>query len=476
MCDSGTEPPLKKCEYYVFTYERLEEAIILASKLNAMKTRYFVIVDETHNFANDTSERTMRLDKLQNMNDNTYFIWTTGTPILKSAAELVTFLKASDPRFDNDAMKRFKRIYSASPGRAGEIFNHRLGQMMAVAVPQSAVLTSKPTVIELPVTLPPGLANRFLMSTIKIEMAEFIKGRLEYYAPKMKEYRQYVDKVFQNHEKSLKTRSEIKAFEQYKYDIKVISAHPDLMLNELMSRSKTYERRVLLPSLPPRERKYFKSVLSATKNIKLKVRGEALGTILSKRRSECATALGLYCKPEIIVKESLSKTLFFASSIEPIVTLGRDLEKKGLSPRLVYADTNSRLTEIITSFTHDPEVNPLLATMQSLSEAVPVLAASTIVFLNRPFRESQYSQAVARSMRMGQKFPVTVIEVTLDTGGEPNVSSTTDDILNMVREQINILIGPDFAGPDPDERQYKETIDASKEMDYLQEQDTKLGL
>ena len=158
------------------------------------------------------------------------------------------------------------------------------------------------------------------------------------------------------------------------------------------------------------------------------------------------------------------------------MTLGRDLEKKGLSPRLVYADTNSRLTEIITSFTHDPEVNPLLATMQSLSEAVPVLAASTIVFLNRPFRESQYSQAVARSMRMGQKFPVTVIEVTLDTGGEPNVSSTTDDILNMVREQINILIGPDFAGPDPDERQYKETIDASKEMDYLQEQDTKLGL
>ena len=243
------------------------------------------------------------------------------------------------------------------------------------------------------------------------------------------------------------------------------------MLIETMAAAKSYERSRLFPSLPPIERKAFRNALSAVKNIKLKVRGEALGIILAKRRSECAAALALYCQPEVHIKESLSKTMFFASSVLPVKTLENKLRQMGFEPMSIYAGTNANLTRNIEDFTNDPNINPIIATMQSLSEAVPVTAASTVVLLNRAYRQATWDQVVARSWRIGQKHPVTIIEVTLDTGGEPNVSSTTDDILASVRELINGLVGEEFAGPDPDERQYKELIDASKEDPAILKQD-----
>jgi SNF2 family DNA or RNA helicase len=335
--------------------------------------------------------------------------------------------------------------------------------MMAFIVPKSAVSTTKPTVKELPVRLPPALANRFLMSSVRADMQDYIKQRLEFYAKEIKSYRKVVEHWLNYHESVLKTRQERASFNTYKKNLKIMMRSPDRMFDELATQVRDYERAKLNPSIPPLERREFRNALSAVKNIKLKVRGEALGTVLSKRRSECAEALALYCKPDQIMKESLSKTLFFASSVLPVVSLERHLRKLGFEPLLVYAGTNSNLTANIDAFTDDPNINPICATMQSLSEAVPVIAASTIVLLNRPFRQATWDQVVARADRLGQVHPVTIIEVTLDTGSEPNVSSSTDAILATVRELINSIVGPDFAGPDPDEREYKDLIDASTE-------------
>jgi superfamily II DNA or RNA helicase len=173
--------------------------------------------------------------------------------------------------------------------------------------------------------------------------------------------------------------------------------------------------------------------------------------------------LGQYCNPETIIKESASKTIFFASSVKPVVELGAYLTSKGFQPALVYAKTNASLTQIIDGFTDNPSVNPLCATMASLSEAVPVTAASVIVLLNRPFRQATWDQIVARADRLGQQHQVYVYEVTLDTGDEPNVSSTTDAILSVIREDINAMIGPEFSGPDPTEREILAHVDARGE-------------
>jgi SNF2 family DNA or RNA helicase len=454
--------PLKNTEYYIFNFEQLDNAIELGKSLKARGIRYFVIVDESHNFADWRSARTQKLITLQTIRDDIYFVWASGSPVLKSAAELTSFLKCSDPRFSAQAERQFRKIYAASPGRANEIFNHRLGIMMAFLVPKSVVSKTKPKIVERPIKLPPSIAHKFLMSSVRIEMKEFIVERLKFYDGQMKTLRVTVNTWLDYHETKLTTRGERKAFEQYIKDIKVISKNPDLMITEVMTRARTYERTKLLPSLPPTERKKFKSALSAIKNIKLKVRGEALGTILSKRRSECAEALALHCKPEEIMTESLSKTLFFASSVLPIQSLTDHLRKIGFNPLMVYGGTNSQLVSMMNAFDEDPNINPVCATMQSLSEAVPVTAASTVVLLNRPYRQATWDQVIARADRLGNPHPVTVIETTLDTGNEPNVSSTTDAILSNVREMISDLIGSEFGGPDPEEREYRSLIDVSE--------------
>lgn len=475
-CDSGTPMPTTGTEYYIFNFEALDKALELAVALKTRNVRYFVIVDESHNFADPRSTRTQKLVKLQTMRDDIYFVWTSGSPILKKSTELISFLKGADPRFDADAERRFKRIFDAAPGRANEIFNHRLGQMMAYIVGKNVVSDTKPTVKELPVKLPPSVANKFLMSTVRDEMKAYIVERLKFYEGEMASLRKVVNTGFEYHAKTLTTRAARREFDNYLKAVKVLSRNPDLRMADLQDLTRTYERAKLVPSLAPTDRKHFRAALSAIKNIKLKVRGEALGTILSGRRSECAAALAYYCKPEEIMKESLSKTLFFASSVLPIQILGKHLHSKGFNPALVYAGTNSQLVSIMEQFEEDPNLNPVCATMQSLSEAVPVIAASTVVLLNRPFRQATWDQVVARADRMGQKHPVTVIEVTLDTGDQPNVSSTTDAILANVRELINEIVGPEFAGPDPEEREFQAAIDASQEEPELMLLDEKMGL
>ncbi len=463
VSNSGIPMPLRNTEYYIFSYEQLDQALNLAKNLISRNIRYFVIVDESHNFADYKSNRTQKLVQLQTLRDDIYFVWTSGTPILKNAAELISFLKCADKRFDSDAEQRFKRIYSSSPGRANEIFNHRLGNMMAFLVAKSEIFDAKPIVKELPVKLPPILEKRYLMSTVREDMKSFIKERIVFHQANINEYRRTVNKWLDYHETKLTSRQEKKLYQEYQRNLKILMRAPDLTLRDINESVRTYERRYLIPSLPPIERKTFRNALSALKNIKLKVRGEALGTVLAKRRSECAAALARYCKPDVIMKESLSKTIFFASSVLPIKVLEQYLKELGFDPILVYGATNAQLTENIERFTNDPNVNPICATMQSLSEAVPVTAASTVVFLNRPYRDHTIGQAVARALRTGQKYPVTVIEVTLDTGDEPNVSSTTDAILAEVRGLIQEIVGPDFISYADDEKEIQDIIDNSKE-------------
>jgi hypothetical protein len=458
---SGRPMPYTDTEYYIFNYEQLDQAITLGKDLVRRGIRYFVIVDESHNFADYRSNRTQKLIQLQTLSDNIYFIWASGSPILKMGAELASFLKCSDKRYDDDADRRFRKIYTAAPGRANEIFNHRLGLMMAFLVPKSVVSPPKLTVKELPVKLPSALARKFLMTTVREEMRAFIEERLKFYKPLLSGYQKLVNEQLDYHERTLTTRPQRRMFDEYRKNLKLVMRNPDVKLVEPLAMMRNYERAKLIPSLHSSKRNDFRGALSAIKNIKMKVRGEALGTVLSKRRSECAAYLGLYCQPEVIMKESLSKTLFFASSVLPVKILGHHLQKEGFHPVMVFSDTNSQLTHLMNLFEQDPDVNPVIATMQSLSEAVPVIAASTVVLLNRPYRQAVWDQVVARAWRLGQVHDVTVLEVTLDTGGEPNVSSTADAILSDIRDAMREILGDTFAGPDPDEREYKDAINAS---------------
>jgi hypothetical protein len=99
------------------------------------------------------------------------------------------------------------------------------------------------------------------------------------------------------------------------------------------------------------------------------------------------------------------------------------------------------LKSIINRFAEDEDLNPLVATFDSLSTAVPLTMASTSVFMNSPFRDHEYKQARARTARLGQKYPCTIWNVFLDTNGEPNISTRSNDIMNWSREMVASMMG-----------------------------------
>jgi len=61
--------------------------------------------------------------------------------------------------------------------------------------------------------------------------------------------------------------------------------------------------------------------------------------------------------------------------------------------------------------------------------------------LNNPFREHEYSQAYGRAYRLGQDKDVNVIDILLDTGDDPNISTRSKEILEEAAEAVSIMLG-----------------------------------
>ena len=208
-----------------------------------------------------------------------------------------------------------------------------------------------------------------------------------------------------------------------------------------------YEHDTITPILMASHRAPFRSALSVLKHVRSKVLGEALGNVLMKRRTECATVLALMCKPEEIISKAKAKTLIYTSNVEPLILLDGYLKKLKFLPILATGATEVEFNRAFAQFDTNPELNPILATFDFLREGVPITAANTIVLINRPFRQYVWEQVIARALRLGQKNQVYIIEVTLDTGTEPNISQRMDMILTTIRQSIKELIGSEFAGP-----------------------------
>lgn len=107
----------------------------------------------------------------------------------------------------------------------------------------------------------------------------------------------------------------------------------------------------------------------------------------------------------------------------------------------MFAETNNNLPQIVKRFDEDENINPLIATYQSLSTAVPLIMANTLILLNAPFRIHEKEQTVARANRLGQDKTVQVYNVFLDTNGEPNISTRSLDIMEWSKEQVNVIMG-----------------------------------
>ena len=426
-----------KAKYYVFHYEQLEKAMEFFK--NKKYKQPVIILDESHNFNEMVSLRTQNFISFCKQMNSRHVVWSSGTLVKALGGEVIPILHTLDDYFTPQVEERFRKIYGKNSSRAADILANRLGMMMFKVI-RTDVIKNEVSIHTKPIKLTNG--DEYTLESIRKVMTAFIEQRSIFYKSNMPKYQKTYAECLAIHEHTLKTSADKLAFNNYKNYISAIKRgyDPETMKSEVMYCNK-YELKTIIPTLPNNLKVEFKDIRSIIKYVELKIQGEALGRILGKLRTKCNLDIIANSRIEDNIDEAVNKTVIFTSYVDVVDEIYDYLVKKGYAPLKVYGETNKDLVKIIDKFDKDIDANPLIATLQSLSTAVPLVMASTAIFMNSPFRDYERQQAVARLDRIGQKAPVTIVDVLLDTGNEPNLSTRAADIMSWSREQANAILG-----------------------------------
>lgn len=453
--------------HYVVHYEQLE-TVVEFFRHNHKGLKITICLDESHNFNDIKSQRTNLFIELCKITKSENVIWASGTPLKAMGSEVIPILRTIDPFFGPEEEDRFKRIFGLSTTRALDILAHRLGYM-TFKVDKAKTVGN--VVMHYRVDVKLKDSKPYTLAYIKDEMATFVRERLSFYQKNMDRFIADYLAGIKHYERTLRTLQEKQEFAEYRrmadsmhrgFDPFVHKTEPQLC--------NAYEKKFIIPSLPKDLKDAFIEARSVYKYVDLKVRGEALGRVLGKKRTECNVAMleqwGEYKVTDLnneeethgstymsslpeIISNSTNKTILFTSYVEVVDRAAEIMTQLNFKPMKVYGETNSELPRIVADFGRKKELNPLIATLKSLSTAVPLVMANTVVFLNAPFRIHEYEQACSRVDRLGQTETVHIFDVFLDTGEEPNISTRSLDILKWSEEMINAMLGksvPDSIG------------------------------
>lgn len=431
-----------RCDYYIVHYEALTKF------LEAIKGKQLgnvgVILDESHNLNEVTAQRTNHFVELCKHFNATDVLWSSGTPIKAIGNEAIPFLRTVDPLFTPEVEARFIKIYGLKAERAVDILANRLG-MMKYMVEKTVVVDNKTTYTDVKVKIPNGA--KFTLASIGEEMQEFIQERLAFYNKDMDKYIRFYLDCLKKHELSLRSDAAWQGYRTYvQYAQMIHNGYDPELMKEESKYCNGYEKTKIMPSLPQPLRKEFQHVKSIYKYVDLKVRGECLGRVVGRRRTECHVEMVAHANLEQYVDNALSKTVVFTSFVEVVERMGQYFQEKGYVPTLVYGETNKNLNGIIREFDKNQDIDPLIATYKSLSTAVPLTMANTALMFNAPYRQYEYEQATARVDRLDQPHPVFVFNFQLDTGSEPNISTRAKDILDWSKDQVNSILGKSYEG------------------------------
>lgn len=429
--------PKPGMKYYIVHYDFLPKFLEFAKTQHWQ--RPVILLDESHGLNEIEALRTQLFIELCDRTRCQYVLWESGTPVKALGGEMAPLFRTIDPMFDEDAQNRFKAIYGKSTSRANDILAARLGKV-TYKVDSNQVVTIEVSHIQKKVHLPNG--EDYTLEAIRKEMRAFIEERVEHYQSNMRMYERMYEAAVDSFERTLITREQKDAFYTYeKYMKQIRRGYDPKMHQEMAVWCNKYEQKVILPALPKHLKEDLKKSKSVVKYYKLKVQGEALGQVLGKKRGQCIADMVPHIGLEEIIDGALKKTLIFTSYVGAVDAAGDYLKGKGYHPLRVYGETNGELASMVNEFKTSEDANPMIATYQSLSSAVPLVMANVEIMMNSPFRSFEYDQAVARVKRLGQDENVQIYDVVLDTGDEPNISSRTIDIMNWSREQVNEIMG-----------------------------------
>ncbi len=449
------EPLQKGCRYYVAHYEQLDKILEFFKDPYFRSKKVNIILDESHNLNELKSMRTELFLQLVKVVDCQDTLWSSGTPIKAMGSEVIPILRSIDPLFDQEAEERFKNIFGLSSARGLDILAHRLGYM-TFKIDKAQIVGNKVERFRVDVTIKNG--EEYTLDAISNEMRKFVKERMAYYRSNMTAYINMYQNCLRHYERTLKTAADVREFNDYTRTAKLLHVSYDPMVHKQEPIfCNWYEKTKIIPALPKDLKEQFKDSRSVYKYVALKVQGEALGRILGKKRMQCnldmlqaandyrvtdrQTGEKFETSLVDIIENSVKKTVVFTSYVEVVDQCAAMLRDAGGFPLKVYGQTNNELPQIVAQFDKDVRSNPLIATLQSLSTAVPLIMANTVVFLNAPFRDHEYEQACSRVDRLGQTEVVQIFDVYLDTGKQPNISTRSQDIMAWSKSQVEAMLG-----------------------------------
>jgi len=444
VADSNTACP-KGTKWMIFHYERLGQALEMAKSLRLPNVG--IILDESHNLNMKSKEsiRTATFDELCVVSKSQDVVWLSGTALTAMGSEAIPLFRSLIPDFNSDVEFAMRKIWGKVGGKANDILANRLG-IVSFLVPKESFMSDKPVEDTKKVKIPNG--QRYTLEAIRTLMVSFIKERFEYYTKNRPVYQQIYDDAMIAHRRDLRTQQDHEAFKKYQANVAMFQKYgfdPRTMSDE-SKYCNDYELNVIIPSLPDSLKAPFKDARSVIKYVDLKIKGECLGRILGKERTQCHIDMVAHIDFQQYIDNATKKTLIFTDFVPVLEEARRVCIEKGYNPVVVYGDTNNELVSIIKDFRSNVDINPLVATFRSLAEAVPVTEANNGMMLNKPFRFHHYKQAVSRMHRIGQDETVYINNFVLDTGNEPNISTRSEDIMNWSRDQVDQLMGYDRYG------------------------------
>ena len=436
-------PSPKDCRWFIFHYESLDKAVELSKRLT--NERCTVVLDESHNLNEVKSLRTTRfVDMCQSLKQS-LIVELSGTPMKAMGAEAIPLISAIDPLFTDQCAEKFKKIYGREAKAATAILANRLGIIM-YRVNKEESKIAEPVEHTLNVQVPNS--DRFTLEAISKDMADFIIQRTQYYKTNYSYYLGlYEDSLREFEDKGLPRLSNKATYDLYldyvdefkKYGYNPLSSAPKaLFCND-------FEKNIIIPSLTNESKKNFRKSKTVVKYVNLKIRGECLGTVLSRARTDCNLAILEHLDLASLIDDAQKKTLVFTSYVEIVKATDVKLKAQGYNPLTVFAETNSQLPAMVKQFGSDDSINPMIATYQSLSTAVPLTMANRVILLNSSFRIHEKEQTIARANRLGQDKTVDVYNIFLDTADKPNVSTRSAEILEWSRVQVNAIMGIDIS-------------------------------
>lgn len=441
--DSGM--PYKGEKYILCHYEAMGGMFSIIEGLNKTNRTMSVVIDESHNFNEMSSQRTRTLIDITKATESEYIILQSGTTFKAIGAEVVPALYMIDPTFDEDLATRFRALYAASATEALELLKRRLG-MITYKVVSEQVGLGKPIIETVKVKTPNS--NYYTLETTAAAMAQFVKERNEFYNSTKHEDERIYKQILEEFEKAaVLSHKDRAAFNEYKADVALIRRGDLRVAKDAIVRSNAFERGIIIPNLSNQSAKEFKEIKTIYKYVTLKIQGECLGRILGARRMECSVEIANHFDYDKYVQSTDKKSLVYTIYVKALEAAVEKLKEIGYKPLAVYGETNYKLNSIITDFERNLDINPLCATFKSLSTAVPLTTADVMIMLDVPFRSYIMQQAIARIERLGTTTQTYVFIAELDTAGSPNLSSRTLDILKWSQAQIERITGvaPPFA-------------------------------